>query len=76
MIEIRMLWRGERGLLQRPCGTSHPEAVPTAGTIGGWAKGKPIARGIGIHHNDLVIIEPYLEWVEGITGAPDGCPEV
>ncbi|MBI4333182.1 MAG: molybdopterin-dependent oxidoreductase [Chloroflexi bacterium] len=52
----------------------HPEVVGIAGTFGAWAKGKPIARGKGVHHNSLL---PYdLEHVDGVSGAVDDSIEV
>ena len=71
MIEIRMLGRG---LLQGPCGTSHPEAVAVAGTFGSWAKGKPIARGKGVHHNSLLPVSD--DRIDVLSGAIDDCVEV
>jgi len=76
MTEIRMLGSGGRGLLQEPCSTSPCKVMAITGTLGGWAKGKPIARGMGAHHNDLAIIKPHLEERKGITKALDDCPKV
>ncbi|MBI4331448.1 MAG: molybdopterin-dependent oxidoreductase [Chloroflexi bacterium] len=52
----------------------HPEVVGVAGTLGSWAKGKPIARGKGLHHNSLL---PYnVERMDPVSGAVDDCVEV
>ncbi|MBI4332599.1 MAG: molybdopterin-dependent oxidoreductase [Chloroflexi bacterium] len=52
----------------------HPEVVGIAGTFGSWGRGKPVARGKGVHHNSLL---PYdLERIDGVSGAVDDCIEV
>jgi len=52
----------------------HPEVVSVAGSLGGWAKGRPIARGKGVHYNSLL---PEAEdRVDHITGGIEGCVEV
>ncbi len=52
----------------------HPEAVAIAGTFGSWAKGKPIARGKGVHHNSLV--PTSVDRIDVLSGAIDDCVEV
>ncbi len=52
----------------------HPEAVAIAGIFGGWARGKPIARGKGLHHNSLLPAD--VERVDVLSGAIDDCIEV
>ena len=71
MAEIRILGRG---LLQGPCGTSHPEAVAVAGTFGSWAKGKPIARGKGIPFTFL--LEQRFEKCDPLTLNIETCVRV
>jgi anaerobic selenocysteine-containing dehydrogenase len=51
-----------------------PEAIAIAGTLGSWAKGKPIAKGKGVHHNALL---PYAaDRMGGVDCATDDKPEV
>lgn len=52
----------------------HPEVVAIGGNFGSWAKGKPIARGKGIHHNSLV--PDSDDRVDRLSGAVEDCVEV
>ena len=52
----------------------HPEVLGIAGAFGGWAKGKPIARGKGIHFNSLI---PFsLDRIDVISNGLDACVKV
>lgn len=52
----------------------HPEVVGIAGTFGGWANGKPVALGKGVHFNSLAPLE--YDRLDVISGAEDECVEV
>lgn len=52
----------------------HPEVVGISGGFGGWAKGRPIARGKGAHFNTLLPLrEEQIDW---ISSAIDECVRV
>jgi len=52
----------------------HPDVVGTFGNGGGWAQGRPISKGKGIHSNALV---PF-DWtmIDPISGQIDTCARV
>ncbi|MBI2854171.1 MAG: molybdopterin-dependent oxidoreductase [Chloroflexi bacterium] len=52
----------------------HPEVVAIGGTFGSWAKGKPIARGKGVHHNSLIPVSD--DRIDVLSGAIEDCIEV
>ena len=52
----------------------HPEVVGIPGAFGGWAKGRPIAKGKGVHWNSLVSID--MEHTSPISGGLDSCVRV
>jgi len=52
----------------------HPEVVGIAGTYGSWARGKAIARGMGVNHNHLLPLT--LDRLDGLSAAVDDCVEV
>ncbi|MBI5118286.1 molybdopterin-dependent oxidoreductase [Candidatus Poribacteria bacterium] len=52
----------------------HPKVVGTLGNLGGWARGKPIAKGKGIHSNSLIKFD--WEMVDPVSGQIDTCARV
>ena len=52
----------------------HPEVVGIAGVFGSWAKGKPIAKGKGVHFNTLLPIS--LERIDPVSTGVDSCIRV
>jgi molybdopterin-containing oxidoreductase family molybdopterin binding subunit len=52
----------------------HPEVVGIAGVFGSWAKGKPVAKGKGVHFNTLLPIS--LERVDPVSTGVDSCIRV
>jgi molybdopterin-containing oxidoreductase family molybdopterin binding subunit len=52
----------------------HPEVVGIAGVFGSWARGKPVARGKGVHFNTLVPIS--LDRLDPISTGVDACVRV
>jgi molybdopterin-containing oxidoreductase family molybdopterin binding subunit len=52
----------------------HPEVLGIAGVFGSWAKGKPVARGKGVHFNSLLPIS--LERIDPVSSGVDSCIRV
>ena len=52
----------------------HPEVVGIAGMFGSWAKGKPVAKGKGVHFNSLLPMS--LERIDPISTGVDSCIRV
>ena len=52
----------------------HPEVVATLGNLGGWARGRPISRGRGVHSNSL--IASGWDMVDPLSGQFDTCARV
>jgi molybdopterin-containing oxidoreductase family molybdopterin binding subunit len=52
----------------------HPEVVGIAGVFGSWAKGKPIAKGKGVHFNNLLPIS--IDRVDPVSSGVDSCIRV
>ncbi len=52
----------------------HPEVVGIAGVFGSWAKGKPVAKGKGVHFNTLLPIS--LERIDPVSTGVDSCIRV
>ncbi|MBI4490687.1 MAG: molybdopterin-dependent oxidoreductase [Deltaproteobacteria bacterium] len=52
----------------------HPEVVGIAGVFGSWAKGKPIAKGKGVHFNNLLPIS--VDRVDPVSSGVDSCIRV
>lgn len=52
----------------------HPEVVGIAGAFGSWAKGKPIAKGKGVHFNTLLPIS--LDRIDPVSTGVDSCIRV
>ncbi len=52
----------------------HPEVVGIAGMFGSWAKGKPVARGKGVHFNSLLPMS--LDRIDPISTGVDSCIRV
>ncbi len=52
----------------------HPEVVAIGGCFGHWARGKPVAKGKGIHFNSLLALTQ--ERVDMVSAAVDTCVKV
>jgi anaerobic selenocysteine-containing dehydrogenase len=52
----------------------HPEVIGIAGVFGSWAKGKPVAKGKGVHFNSLLPIS--LERIDPVSSGVDSCIRV
>jgi molybdopterin-containing oxidoreductase family molybdopterin binding subunit len=52
----------------------HPEVVGIAGVFGSWARGKPVAKGKGVHFNTLLPIS--VERIDPISSGVDSCIRV
>lgn len=52
----------------------HPEVVGIAGVFGSWAKGKPVARGKGVHFNTLLPIN--MDRIDPVSTGVDSCIRV
>ncbi len=52
----------------------HPEVVAIGGVFGAWARGKPIARGKGVHFNSLLALD--WEHVDMLSVSADACERV
>ena len=52
----------------------HPEVVGIAGVFGSWAKGKPVAKGKGVHFNTLLPIN--MDRIDPISTGLDSCIRV
>jgi anaerobic selenocysteine-containing dehydrogenase len=52
----------------------HPEVLGTIGTLGHWAKQKPISRGHGAHSNSLIASDWSM--VDPLSGQIDTCARV
>jgi len=52
----------------------HPEVVGIAGMFGSWAKGKPVAKGKGVHFNSLLPMS--LDRIDPISTGVDSCIRV
>ena len=52
----------------------HPEVLGTVGTLGHWARGKPISRGQGVHSNSLIATDWSM--VDPLSGQIDTCARV
>jgi molybdopterin-containing oxidoreductase family molybdopterin binding subunit len=52
----------------------HPEVVGIAGVFGSWARGKPVAKGKGVHFNTLLPIS--LDRIDPISTGVDSCIRV
>ena len=52
----------------------HPEVVGIAGVFGSWAKGKPVAKGKGVHFNSLLPIS--RERIDPVSSGVDSCIRV
>jgi len=52
----------------------HPEVLGIPGAFGGWAKGRPIAKGKSVHWNSLISID--MEHTSPLTGGLDSCVRV
>ena len=52
----------------------HPEVLGIAGVFGSWAKGKPVAKGKGVHFNSLLPIS--LDRIDPISTGVDSCIRV
>jgi molybdopterin-containing oxidoreductase family molybdopterin binding subunit len=52
----------------------HPEVVGIAGVFGSWAKGKPVAKGKGVHFNSLLPLS--LDRIDPVSTGVDSCIRV
>ncbi|OGQ84375.1 MAG: hypothetical protein A3F90_15830 [Deltaproteobacteria bacterium RIFCSPLOWO2_12_FULL_60_19] len=52
----------------------HPQVVGIAGVFGSWAKGKPVAKGKGVHFNSLLPMS--LERIDPVSTGVDSCIRV
>lgn len=52
----------------------HPEVVGIAGVFGSWAKGKPVAKGKGVHFNTLLPLSK--ERIDPVSTGVDSCMRV
>jgi molybdopterin-containing oxidoreductase family molybdopterin binding subunit len=52
----------------------HPEVIGIAGVFGSWARGKPVAKGKGVHFNSLLPLN--MDRVDPISSGVDSCIRV
>ena len=52
----------------------HPEVVGIAGVFGSWARGKPVAKGKGVHFNTLLPLS--LDRIDPVSTGVDSCIRV
>ncbi len=52
----------------------HPEVIGIAGVFGSWAKGKPVAKGKGVHFNTLLPLS--LDRIDPVSTGVDSCIRV
>jgi molybdopterin-containing oxidoreductase family molybdopterin binding subunit len=52
----------------------HPEVIGIAGVFGSWAKGKPVAKGKGVHFNTLLPLS--RERIDPVSSGVDSCIRV
>jgi anaerobic selenocysteine-containing dehydrogenase len=52
----------------------HPEVIGIAGVFGSWARGKPVARGKGVHFNSLLPLS--MDRIDPISSGVDSCIRV